>query len=138
MHDDEEPGPETGIRLLECRSCRRRWQATSAGCPYCGSVEIGTTHSAGAGAVYSWVEVCRSLEDPPAPTPYTVVCVELDGGARVFGRWRDRAEPAPAERVRAEVSAGVAWFSADPATARSSATPPAPGVPGSPVGSLDT
>lgn len=89
------------IRLQECEVCRRRWQTTFAGCPYCGSTALRHRMSEARGTVYSWVEICRSLEDPPADVPYTVVCVDLDAGARVLGRYAPGGDPRPGEAVRA-------------------------------------
>lgn len=89
------------IRLQECERCGRRWQTTFPGCPYCGSTALRHRLSEGRGTVYSWVEVCRSLEDPPTEVPYTVVCVDLDAGARVLGRYAPGGEPRPGEPVRA-------------------------------------
>jgi hypothetical protein len=89
----------TKIRVQHCRDCGRRWQTTFAGCPYCGSTALTEDDVAGKGRVYSWVEVHRSLEDPPADVPYTVVTVDLDAGARVFGRYAAGAGPKAGEPV---------------------------------------
>lgn len=103
--------PQT-IQLHECESCGRRWETTFAGCPYCGGTAIRRERFEGRGTIYSWVEVCRSLDDPPVDVPYTVVVVQLDAGARVFGRYLSVRGPHPGEVVIAVDScfdpAGVA------------------------------
>jgi uncharacterized protein len=98
------------IALTECEKCGRRWQTAFAGCPYCGSTATHREEFAGVGSVYSWVEVCRSLDDPPADVPYTVITVDLDAGARVFGRYAPGGAPAPGERVMAALGS---WSDAD-------------------------
>jgi hypothetical protein len=87
------------ITLQECGTCHRRWRTELAGCPYCGGTALTLRRFPGRGAVYSWVEVHRSLEDPPAAVPYTVLTVDLDAGARVFGRYAPGGEPRAHERV---------------------------------------
>jgi uncharacterized OB-fold protein len=73
------------------------------GCPHCGSADITRRRSAGTGTVYSWVVVHRTLTEPfTGQTPYSVVAVDLDVGARVFGRWLgDPGELDPGLAVRA-------------------------------------
>jgi uncharacterized OB-fold protein len=105
------------IDMQDCRGCGRRWKVGFPGCPYCGSASVQTISVAAEGAVYSWVEVHRSLEDPPADVPYTVVTVDVDGGGRVFGRWAGADEPYDGQRVRSqdgEVHGAAALFSPDP------------------------
>jgi uncharacterized OB-fold protein len=96
------------IPLQECRRCKRRWQSTFSGCPYCGATDLGPHTAEGRGVVYSWVEVCRSLEDPPVEVPYTVVCVDLDAGARVLGRYGPGGAPEAGASVIARGVAGEA------------------------------
>jgi uncharacterized OB-fold protein len=99
------------IRLQRCQSCGRQWQTSFPACPYCGSTALGERMDEGRGVIYSWVEVCRSLDDPPAAVPYTVVCVELESGARVLGRYPDEGGPRAGARVVAVVKAdGVLTF----------------------------
>jgi uncharacterized OB-fold protein len=59
----------------------------SPGCPTCGSADVDLVPASGNGRVYSWIVVHWAL-DPAyvTDTPYTVVTVDLDEGARVFGR----------------------------------------------------
>jgi uncharacterized OB-fold protein len=89
-----------GVISVElCRDCGHRWKTNYPGCPYCGSSAVEAIDVAATGRVYSWVEVHRSLEDPPARVPYTVVAVDLEGGGRVLGRWCGRSTPRGETRV---------------------------------------
>jgi uncharacterized protein len=81
------------IEMHGCQECSRRWQTTYPGCPYCGSTAVAPCRASGLGRVYSWVEIFRSFEDPPATVPYSVVCVELTEGGRIFGRFLPGGEP---------------------------------------------
>jgi uncharacterized OB-fold protein len=92
------------IRLARCQDCGHRWKTCFPGCPYCGSSALEEIPVAATGCVYSWVEVHRSLEDPPAQVPYTVVAVDLDGGGRVLGRWC--GSDTPRGEARVESTAG--------------------------------
>jgi uncharacterized OB-fold protein len=75
------------VTMQHCLTCGRRWKVKFPGCPYCGSSSLETASVPATGTVYSWVEVFRSLEEPPAEVPYTVITVDLTLGGRVFGRW---------------------------------------------------
>jgi uncharacterized OB-fold protein len=57
------------------------------GCSTCGSPDVRPAAVCGFGVVYSWIVVHKAL-DPAfvGDTPYTIVTVDLDEGARVFGR----------------------------------------------------
>lgn len=87
------------IGLQRCLHCSRLWYTPLPACPYCASPEPQAEEHEGAGAVYSWTTVHRSLENPPAPVPYTILTVDLDAGARVFGRLAEHDAPAPGARV---------------------------------------
>jgi uncharacterized OB-fold protein len=51
------------------------------------------TESRGLGHVYSWVVVNRTLSPEFADdTPYVIVAVDLDEGARMVGRLLERAD----------------------------------------------
>jgi uncharacterized OB-fold protein len=58
------------------------------GCPYCGrSTELVDEESAGQGVVYSWVVAYYAFDEASAGmTPYVIAAVDLDEGARAFGR----------------------------------------------------
>ena len=73
-----------------CTSCDRSFFPPMPACPHCGSTEVGRRRSAGLGRVYSWITV-HLAQDPAFldETPYTVVAVHLEEGARLFGRIAD-------------------------------------------------
>lgn len=89
------------IQLQQCRDCGREWQSVLAGCPYCGSGDVAFTTEQCRGAVYSWIEVHRSFTDTPETVPFTILTVELERGARVFGRYGPGGSPESGERVAA-------------------------------------
>jgi uncharacterized OB-fold protein len=101
-------GPVQQLALQECGACGRRWQTVFPGCPYCGAKAVREHMAPASGTVYSWVEVCRSLEDPPEDVPYTVVCVELETGARVLGRYGPGGDPVAGATVVARGNGGGA------------------------------
>ena len=73
--------------LPRCNTCRRRWFPPTPGCPHCGSREVELAPADPRGTVYSWVVVNRALDATFAEdAPYTIVAVDLDDGARMFGR----------------------------------------------------
>ncbi|WAX58471.1 OB-fold domain-containing protein [Jatrophihabitans cynanchi] len=77
-----------GVLLLQqCDVCGRDRCPPLPCCPYCGSPGARVVPASGAGSVYSWTTVRRSLA--PAfvgDEPYTVLAVNLDEGPRLFGR----------------------------------------------------
>lgn len=76
------------LYIPACARCGRCFFPDMCGCPHCGSADITRRLSGGSGELYSWVVVHRTLTEPFAgQTPYAVVAVDLDVGARVFGRW---------------------------------------------------
>lgn len=78
---------EGRLIVSRCRSCGRQLFPPIGSCSGCGSVAVVSEQVSGAGAVYSWATVHIPLAaDTSDPVPYTVVVVELDGGARIFGR----------------------------------------------------
>lgn len=81
-------GVENGqILLRRCASCDRRSLPPTANCPYCGATEWTAQPASGRGRLYSWA-VCAVPVDPTfaADIPYTVVMVDLEEGARLYGR----------------------------------------------------
>ncbi|MEX1008979.1 MAG: Zn-ribbon domain-containing OB-fold protein [Acidimicrobiia bacterium] len=79
---------EEGQLLVSvCGACGNRWLPPLATCPRCASREVTSAPSATTGALYSWT-VIHMAADPAyaAETPYTVGLVELDDGARLYGR----------------------------------------------------
>ena len=91
------------LSIPACVRCGRCFFPYMCGCPHCGSADITRRLSAGNGELYSWVVVHRTLTASfTDQTPYSVVAVDLDVGARVFGRWLgDLGELDPGLAVRA-------------------------------------
>jgi uncharacterized OB-fold protein len=78
---------ERRLLLPHCPSCGRTWFPPTPGCPYCGSTSVELLESCGRGYVYSWVIVNRALSPAfAADVPYTILAVDLEEGARIFGR----------------------------------------------------
>ena len=70
-----------------CTACERSWLRPTPTCPRCGSSDWEYRDVSQTGSLYTWVTVHRALDDSFADdVPYTVVVVELDGGARVNAR----------------------------------------------------
>jgi uncharacterized OB-fold protein len=66
--------------------------------------------ASGEGHVYSWVGVQRALTPRfEAEVPYTIATVELDEGARVFGRLEGPEPTAPGGAVTASFVDHDAW-----------------------------
>jgi uncharacterized OB-fold protein len=80
------------LMVAVCAACGNRWLPPLATCPRCASREVGTAPSPSAGSLYSWT-VIHLAADPAyaAETPYVVGLVELDDGARLYGRIVDVA-----------------------------------------------
>jgi hypothetical protein len=73
--------------VSRCRACGRQLFPPIGTCSRCGSASVVSEEAAGEGTVYSWATVHMPLaSDFVEQVPYTVVVVELDEGARVFGR----------------------------------------------------
>jgi uncharacterized protein len=95
---------EERLILPHCLNCGRLWFPPSPGCPNCGAVNWEWVDASGRGTIYSWVVIARALHPAFAgDVPYTIVAVDLEEGARIFGRLAEGVEPAPGAPVRAEV-----------------------------------
>jgi len=78
---------EGRIVIQVCASCDRRRFPRMPACPYCGAGGGEDVEVAGTGTVYSFVRAHRALTPASAAiVPYAVAAVDLDGGARMFGR----------------------------------------------------
>lgn len=78
---------EGTLLVSVCGACGNRWLPPLATCPRCASRDVAREPSAVTGALYSWT-VIHMAADPAyaAEAPYTVGLVELDDGARLYGR----------------------------------------------------
>lgn len=75
------------VVVQSCPSCRRRRLPRLPSCPWCASAGGQDVGVDGHGTVYSFVRAFRALTPGmEGDVPYAVATVELDGGARVFGR----------------------------------------------------
>jgi uncharacterized OB-fold protein len=71
-------------------------------CPWCGGAVAEWRATSGRGRVYSWVGVRRALTPAfAAEVPYTIATVELEEGARAFGRLEGPEPTAPGGAVAA-------------------------------------
>jgi uncharacterized OB-fold protein len=87
--------------LPACGECGYRWFPPTPRCPRCASASVRLESASPRGSIYSWIVVHRALDEAfLADTPYTVVAVDLEDGARMFGRLLD-GEPAPGRAVEA-------------------------------------
>ena len=78
---------ERRLLLPHCENCGLTWFPPTPGCPRCGSTSVELAQASGRGRVYSWVVVNRALSPAFADDePYTILAVDLDEGARMFGR----------------------------------------------------
>jgi uncharacterized protein len=78
---------ERRVVVQACRACGRRWVPRLPACPYCRGQEVSDVTASGTGCVYSWIRVHRAMNEPFAgEVPYVIATVDLDGGARIFGR----------------------------------------------------
>jgi uncharacterized OB-fold protein len=95
---------EGRLILPRCLSCGRCWFPPAPGCPNCGAERFEWIEATGRGSIYSWVVIGRALHPAfDADVPYTIVAVDLDEDARIFGRLGPGVEPAAGARVRAEI-----------------------------------
>lgn len=78
---------ENRLLLRHCDSCGRASLPPTVGCPYCASTAWHPVEAGGKGKLYSWV-VCHRAMEPlfERDVPYTIVAVELEEGARLYGR----------------------------------------------------
>ena len=75
------------IVLQVCPSCARRRFPRMPACPCCGAPGGDDVEVAGTGTVYSFVRPQRALTPAYAAlAPYAIATIDLDGGARMFGR----------------------------------------------------
>lgn len=77
-----------------CRDCGAQFAFPTPSCFSCGSVDLAVEELAGSGRVFSWT-VSHLSFGAEIDAPYTVLLVELEGGARIYGRlleeWRREA-----------------------------------------------
>ena len=97
MQSHESPDPDNfwtdlahGVLTVQsCDDCGHTWAVASPRCPYCASFEVVAVQSSRFGRIYSWVVTHHGFHPELSDLPYTVVLVELEGGARVLARIRD-------------------------------------------------
>lgn len=91
------------LELPRCLSCGRTFFPPQPTCPHCGSGEWERIQASGLGRVYSWVVIHIPLDTRfKDEVPYAILAVELDEGARLFGRWKGTLEEiAAGARVKA-------------------------------------
>lgn len=78
---------ERRLLLPKCQQCGLRWFPPTPGCPRCGSTAVELADASGRGSVYSWVVINRALSPAFADdAPYTILAIDLEEGARMFGR----------------------------------------------------
>jgi uncharacterized OB-fold protein len=76
-----------GLPLRRCRNCSRTFVLPLPSCPYCATEDPEVIQAKGAGSLYSWVVVHHAFDPAFAgDVPYVVAAVQLDEGARVYGR----------------------------------------------------
>lgn len=95
------------LLVLESTSCGTLLLPWLPRCPICGSSEFRIRRLAGTGTVYSWVRVCRPLNDEPWQGPFTVLTVDLDEGPRIFARLVGSGRVGLGTRVIADYSRGA-------------------------------
>jgi uncharacterized OB-fold protein len=90
---DEWSGPfwaglaERRIVIQVCPACERHRFPRMPACPYCAAAGGADIEVPGTGTVYSFIRAHRALTPASAAiVPYAVATVDLDGGARMFGR----------------------------------------------------
>jgi len=75
------------LKLPHCLDCGATWFPPTPGCPECGGIHVELIASTGRGHLYSWVVINRALgQNVPRDTPYTIVAVDTEEGARMIGR----------------------------------------------------
>jgi uncharacterized protein len=96
---------EGRLRFQYCESCGRARYPIAPVCPHCGGSAQTWREHPGNGTVHSWVRYQRSYLPEFEPLlPYVVLCVELEGGPRIYGRLAAAdVEPAVDMRVAAVI-----------------------------------
>jgi uncharacterized OB-fold protein len=90
------------LRLQACTGCGRVRFPVAPVCPYCAGGDAEWREVDGRGRVHSWVRYHRAFVPEFEPlVPYSVLCVELDAGVRLFGRFAAQATPGLGQRVQA-------------------------------------
>jgi len=75
------------LMLQRCCACGRCRIPMAPVCPYCDGEEVDWIAASGQGHVVSFVHYTRAhLPEFEAVVPYTVLCVQLAEGPRMFGR----------------------------------------------------
>jgi hypothetical protein len=90
-------------RLLcpHCNACGSTFFPPMPTCPQCGKGDIEPIEVSGRGTIYSWVVVHIALDPAFAgDVPYTILAVELEEGARLFGRLVGAGEAVAGGAVR--------------------------------------
>ncbi len=76
-----------------CDGCKRTRYPIVPVCPYCGGTAWNWKTLSGKGTVFSWVRYVRSyLPEFEDLMPYVVLSVQLEEGARMFGRLLDKLD----------------------------------------------
>jgi uncharacterized OB-fold protein len=93
------------LALQQCAGCARLRYPVGPVCPYCSATSDEWRELSGRGTVHSWIRYHKCYVPELEPLmPYVVLSVELDEGARIFGRLADSdVEPAVGMRVEAIV-----------------------------------
>lgn len=93
---------DRALRLQACTACGRIRFPVAPVCPYCAGSGAEWREVDGRGRVHSWVRYQRAFAPEFGPlVPYSVLCVQLDAGVRLFGRFAAEATPELGQRVRA-------------------------------------
>jgi len=77
------------LAVARCNACATEHAFPTPSCFRCGSPVLTAAAHSGKGRVFSWVVNHYAFDG--GQVPYTVLLVELDGGARIYGRLRDDA-----------------------------------------------
>jgi crotonobetaine/carnitine-CoA ligase len=110
------------LTVARCDACSAEHAFPTPSCFRCGSPALTTLAHSGKGKIFSWVVNHYAFDGEQDELPYTVLLVELDGGARIYGRLRDDASSrqqlaggvSVALDPAASASAGHAVFTLDP------------------------
>jgi len=89
------------LLLPRCGACGRCFFPPISSCPHCGAPDPEQVEASGRGTVYSWVVVHIALDPEFADdVPYAIVAVDLEEGARMFGRLLGDGAPSAGAAVR--------------------------------------